>query len=538
MSKQQLQSPTDTEIPYTSLPFPDETITINIPIQKNISASEIVKTILKNSAVMAASYSYSFLLIIVTYMTSRLKDDQGSSTLYMAGGNLVITILDTCVVISVSSAFILGFFGKSLDKQIQTLPAIQGDTQTTTQLVSLNKQMSSLVKNGIILGTPFTILSMIGMGLAKTFLVKTGQDRDVVNLIETPLLLGCASLPLYLARFCMEKMLLAREQQTFVTVTSLTNLGLLGIGLGYALGFGALGLPAMGITGIFLGMIAENIATLSICASGLRFKKEFKDYNILSSFFTLTRDSEDREQLQQLIKIGVPVILSIVSEWLASTVRNSIAGGIGTNELAAQNYATQLVFLVFLLALAISEATGLQISGAVSQQRDYAKYGLIINTVVNGIITLGVAFKPNLLTDFLNPDASEAVVTLGNDIIPYAAANAFTYSLLLVMKQAVISKTFTWPSVQYNCSVWTGVLSSYLLGFYTNQGIKGVNQGAIIGTVLGTLALLRAYINTFYAPPPKKTRGCFGGVSGFFSGAYRFIKQKVCSDPQPSPSMG
>lgn len=476
-------------------------VVITTALDNTLTPFHTIKVVFKNGVVMLTSYDYSFMLLAATYQINHLKDKQGDNTLYMASGNLALTIMDACVVVSVTPGIILGFMAKG------TYASLMKEKDESLK-AKLRASMSSLLKNGLIVTAPCTITSVILMSVVvRPLLLNIGIDPAIVDLILIPLLIASVSLLIYVPRFCIEKILLAADKQIFVTASNLIYFGLFGIGFAYVLGFGEFGFPYLAMSGIFIGNGIGNIFTFLTCSTVL-FSKSFKDFHFFRSFLK-PFDPQDREQLKSLANMSLPFVLSMGSEWLATTVRNILAGLI--DGLAPQNYASQINYLIFLLAMAFGEAAGYQIAaaaGADQHQALYAHAGLIVGGGAS-LITGGILSIPGVLTETFNGNASPAVVDAGNELLVYAVVNSFFYSLAIIMRSCVLMKTGTWPSVKFNVSIWVGVLTSAGLAFYTDQGVKGINQGALVGTAFAFLSLLKSYIEAF----KKKPSGSKGGLN-------------------------
>ncbi|MBS0351009.1 MAG: hypothetical protein JSR33_07480 [Proteobacteria bacterium] len=531
-----------------------------IKVDQPLTPAKIARAILINTGVMAASYSYSMLLLIVTYMINQLKDANGSNTLYMAGGTLTITILDTCVVVSVSGAFLLGYFGTEIFSAIQLVrkelvQAPQSINNTKQdELDRLISQMQNLPSNAMKLAAPFITVSSLFMLSSKYIFEVSGQDPEMLDLIQWPLMMGAISLPIYAIRFSLEKMLLSAKKQRFVTALSLFDMGVFGVIPAYVLGFGKWGFPNLKMIGIFIGMLLENIVTTLGSMAGLHFMKDFEGINFRKNFCKRA----ERAELRFLFKTAFPIIFTIFSEWSASVVRNHYAGKIGTDQLAAQNFTTQLCFLIFLIAMALGEAIGLglkEVSKIVAEwlkiskeeakdhietlkgQANYGKVGLFLGIIITGIISAFTSYQPDILIQFLAPNASPTVQQLGNNILQkYVGPNAFLYGMAIVMKQSVIAKNNgLWPSVDYNLAIWAGVLASGLQVF--GDDLEGIVRGQILGTGLALLALLPAVIKSFFTktpdqyPKPADSVG-YGYVKSLANSLWGKIKSNIWQTPE------
>jgi Na+-driven multidrug efflux pump len=475
--------------PSTTQPIPETLPTepaINITMVKIDSRGSIIWGIIYDGMILLCSYSYSFLLVIASYLVTRLQNNQGTNTEYRAGGALLLSITDLAVVGTVYGPGITTFFSaNNIYKQIM-------EAKTNSQPTSeLNKKMSRLVKIGFVLGIPFAATAISFMCLGQLFLPLLGQNQDVIELIQPSLYISSGAILIYLSRFLLEQMHLAGGKKEFVMRMSMLSLLLFGIALPCLLAFGWGPLPNLALNGIFIGIFCENLATTVCSLLGLQYFKEFKDFHFLRSF--LSWDKEDTEALRSVAKMAGFLTGTAFIEWAMNVVRTLFAGWLGSDEQAAQNEQQLLIFGLFLIAQACASVVFLK--------TNHAKYILATGGSLTALAAgTGLAINFSPLQRILNSNASDHVIDLGHRLMPYTAAYGFLYSLAIIIRNSLLAKTGGWPAIKFNASLVIGAITSLILSQYTQFGVEGISAGAIAGIVLGLLAMIKPYWQAFYSP--------------------------------------
>ena len=126
---------------------------------------------------------------------------------------------------------------------------------------------------------------------------------------------------------------------------------LLNVLLDYALIFGNLGFPAMGVAGSALATVLANILVAVFYLSVSQRSSMKNTYGIVLFM------APDWSKIKNLLRIGLPQGVGDFTELLAWTGLILIIGRLGESALAANNIALQVTHLIFLPGLALGIAS-------------------------------------------------------------------------------------------------------------------------------------------------------------------------------------
>ena len=453
----------------------------------------------KRALAMALSFTYSAELPILLAMLGRIQNNDGDNIKSLAAATLSITVLDTAIMVSISSTFAMIFEGGNIYGQMT-----QPETSEEQKIIFRN-DISRMVKNSLFLASPFALPSMAVLFFSESILVNWfGQNREISSLAQQFLRPVASLIPLYTLRLCLQPIFFIHQRQQWMTIISLIGFFSFGVFLANGLGFGHFSLPEMGIQGIFLGVMSENIFTTLGIAACL-FRQPFKDYHFSASF--LHCEAEDWKQFKALAKQGIPLVITYLSELSTLFCKSIMAGRLGDDQLAAQNFSGQISFFVLFLAHAFSQATALGIGGTrgINKAR-FAQYGLLSGFLASLLPCIIVSGYPQMLTALLGGGGSvnDGVMTLAHVLIPLAAGTSVLYTLALTMLQSLrMTSHHVKPTIIFNGWLWLSVVSGYLLGFPAKLGVIGVGAGSLLGTGLGTAHLFLFWKREYRKPEEK-----------------------------------
>lgn len=127
--------------------------------------------------------------------------------------------------------------------------------------------------------------------------------------------------------------------------------------LNYLLIFGhpGLGVPALGVIGSGLASSAATLAQLGVLVFVLRLLPR------------LGGGGETTISQRQLVKIGLPISITLVAEVSAFALVGLLAGRIGPEATAGHQVAIQLASFTFMVSMAIANATTVRVGNAVGR---------------------------------------------------------------------------------------------------------------------------------------------------------------------------
>jgi MATE family multidrug resistance protein len=144
-------------------------------------------------------------------------------------------------------------------------------------------------------------------------------------------------------------------------------IGLLAIpvnfGAAYALMFGSLGLPALGLIGAGLGTVISSTFMFVALAVVIVVHPRLKRYHIFGRFWRA-----DWPRYRTLWQIGLPIGLTLTFEVTIFNAAAMLMGRIGESELAAHAIALQIASFCFSVPLGIGQAVTVRVGRAYGAQ--------------------------------------------------------------------------------------------------------------------------------------------------------------------------
>ncbi|HZB70375.1 MAG TPA: MATE family efflux transporter [Sphingomicrobium sp.] len=193
--------------------------------------------------------------------------------------------------------------------------------------------------------------------------------------------------------------------------------------LGWALIFGRLGLPALGIFG---GGLASSIVWSLLALILILIVLTDRQFRRFHVFGRLWRP--DWPRLRQLIRLGLPIGLSFTFEVTVFAAAVYLMGLIDADSVAAHAIALQIAALTFMVPLGLSQAATVRVGRALGRRDTEA-----ISRAGWTAFALGVAFMTvmalamwifprDLILLFLDEDGNQRVIALAFSFVTVAAA--------------------------------------------------------------------------------------------------------------------
>ncbi|MCA8967779.1 MAG: MATE family efflux transporter, partial [Planctomycetes bacterium] len=217
---------------------------------------------------------------------------------------------------------------------------------------------------------------------------------------------------------------LASMERTQV-VLWITLAGLpLNIALNYALIFGHFGAPELGVRGAAIASVTTQGVTLAAILAYALWLPQTRPIALMKRFWR-----PDWPAFRAILRLGLPVGLTLVAEIGMFVGSNIMMGWFGTVALAAHGIALQIASITFMFQLGISNAATIRAGqaqgrGDGAMMRDAAKVVIWIATGF-GVLTslLFIALPGPLVSLYLdpaNPD-SAAILSLATVLMFWAA---------------------------------------------------------------------------------------------------------------------
>ena len=262
--------------------------------------------------------------------------------------------------------------------------------------------------------------------------------------------------------------------------------------INYALIFGNLGMPEMGVRGAAIASL--GVTSFTMIALGVYAAIATPEHTLFVRFWR-----PDWEALRDVFRLGWPIGITNLAETGLFAASSVMMGWLGTVALAAHGIALQLASIAFMVHLGLSNAATVR-AGQAYGRRD--KGALRSGAAVSVGLSLGfavltaiafLAVPQLLITGFLGPDDPDkaAVMAIGVGLLAAAALFQLVDAgqvMVLGLLRAV--RDTRAPMVIAAVSYWgIGIPASYLLGFTLGFGGVGVWLGLAFGLAMASVLL-------------------------------------------------
>lgn len=358
-----------------------------------------------------------------------------------------------------------------------------------------SKDITIVLSQLIYIAIFLTVISTVILWFVPHFLLWINQDPEIVML--TGLFLHAklwGLLPLFIY-FSFREFVSALSYTKIIMFLSLAILPLTALG-NYIFMYGKLGLPMMGIQGIgYANALMQWVLLFAILFYVFKNKK-LKPYlqNGLHPILW--------SKISEIVKLGVPVSLTMGFEAGLFSVTTLMMGYFGTNALAAHQIAMQCATLAFVFPLGISQGTAIRIGQTIGQgsliQTKYAGYtGVGIGVLIAMITAVICLCFPNLLIGLfidMNEPNHAILISSAIQFLGVMALFQMLDAVQVIMNGALrgLKDTFV-PMWLGLLSYWiSGLMSGYFLAFVYGLGGVGLWWGLGIGIgISGMLLMIR-----------------------------------------------
>lgn len=343
------------------------------------------------------------------------------------------------------------------------------------------------LKNGIFthLAAAFALcLVMFGVYF---FLPFMGQPDEVTNLAKPYYLLLCASYLPFMLFFSL-KQFFEGIGNTKIAMHITITANLINILFNYLLIYGKFGFPVMGLNGAGIGTLISRVAMPLLFAIYIIKIPGLKRYFVLARNVVF-----DRQKINSLLKIGIPIAFQIIVEVLAFSIGAIMMGWLGEVPLAAHQVAIGLASFTYMISLGVSQANTIRVSHQMGV-KDYEslKMAAFASTqlVLLFMSLMGVVFilARNVLPYLFTTDAE--VIKIASGLLIIAAIFQVFDGLQVVMLSTLrgMADVKLPMFIAFFAYLFLGIPTSYYLAFKLMMGPQGIWYGYLIG--LGAAGIL------------------------------------------------
>lgn len=234
-----------------------------------------------------------------------------------------------------------------------------------------------------------TLLVPVVLSIRPIYLA-LGQDPEVTLLAETYMFTGFWMLYPALGMMVVRSFLSAFAATRVILVVTVIGV-LLNAVTAYALIFGHFGLPRLELRGAALTTAFVNLFMFLALLGYAVTHKRLKRFHILIRFF-----KPDWPRFFSILKLGIPIGLTVAAEVGLFSVAAVMMGRLGTNETAAHAVALQLAATAFMVPLGLGLAATVRVGLAYGRGDPDA-----VHRAGWAAITLGTGFMALTATIFL-----------------------------------------------------------------------------------------------------------------------------------------
>jgi MATE family multidrug resistance protein len=233
-------------------------------------------------------------------------------------------------------------------------------------------------------------------------------------------------------------------------------------------GWPAVGLPALGVAGAGIATCIAMWSQVLVALVMLRNDSFYSRFHVLDAGFRIARP--DVARIRELLALGLPMGGAILVEVTGFVFMAFFIARLGTLPVAGHQIAANLVSILFMMPLAISNATSTLVGqrigageGAVAER--LAWHGLAIATAASTLLALGVVLMRGPIVALYTPDAAVAAVALS--LLPWLAV-LHVFDAIQTLAQFVLRafKIAFVSLVIYTLALWgVGLGGGWLLAF-------------------------------------------------------------------------
>jgi multidrug resistance protein, MATE family len=264
--------------------------------------------------------------------------------------------------------------------------------------------------------------------------------------------------------------------------------------LGYALMFGALGLPALGAAG--LGYATSIVLWLQLLgfATYLATSPRFADLHLFAHF-ELPRWAAIRD----LLRVGLPMGVSVFMEGSLFVATLLVIGSMGAVPVAAHQIAVNVASFCFMVPLGLAMATTVRVGHAVGAQdpsavRWSAGAGYAIAFFSQTGSALLMLFGGTAIAHLYTGDA--AIASLATTLLVYAAAFQYPDGIQALSAGALRGLKDTRAPMAITIFAYWGL--GMPLGAWMGIGLGHGAQGMWCGLILGLAVAAILLASRFY----------------------------------------
>ncbi|MBI5721464.1 MAG: MATE family efflux transporter [Burkholderiales bacterium] len=258
-------------------------------------------------------------------------------------------------------------------------------------------------------------------------------------------------------------------------------------------GWPALGVPSLGAVGCGIATAIVMWSQVALALAVLRRDPFYAPFRL----FGRGLDRPDAAAIRGLLRLGLPMGVTILIEVTGFSFMALFIARAGTTAVAGHQIAANLVSLMFMMPMAMANATGTLVAQSIGARRHHEAvrlgwHGLVLGCALATLLGGAVFVLREGVVRLYSPDA--AVVAAALPLVAWVAVfhlmDAVQTICAFVLRAWHIA---TVPMVIYAVSIWgLGLGGGYVLGFDTLGIAPPSLQGAPGFWIASTVSLVAA----------------------------------------------
>lgn len=341
-----------------------------------------------------------------------------------------------------------------------------------------------------------TILVPIVLSMKPVYLM-LGQDPEVVEIAHSYMLYGFWMLYPVLGTMVLRSFLSAFAATRVILLVTVLGVTVNAI-VAYTLIFGHFGFPRMELRGAAIATGTVNLVMFGALLAYALTHKRLKRFHILIRFL-----KPDWPRFFEILKIGLPIGITVAAEVGLFSVAAMLMGRFGTNETAAHAVALQLAATAFMVPLGLGMAATVRVGLAYGRGDKEGVRKAAWMAVMLGVgfmamtASLFLAIPHTLVAIFLdsNDPGNADALALAASYLAIAGLFQLADGAQVVAAHSLrgLSDTRT-PSLLAIFGYWfVGLPVAYVLGFVLNLRGVGVWLGLATGLAFVAVLLLSRF---------------------------------------------
>ena len=253
----------------------------------------------------------------------------------------------------------------------------------------------------------------------------TGQDPEIARLSSQFMdVLLFAIVPMVIASV-LRNFVSALGRPVLATIITALGIGINALG-NYALVFGNLGAPALGLEGSAVSTIITSVCVVLLYALAIRLDPRLHRYHVFGRLW-----QPDWQRLRTLLRIGLPIALTIIAEAGVFGAAAFLMGRIGADQLAAHTLALQIASIAFQVPYGVAQAATIRVgyfygAGEHEGVRQAGRAALTMGIGFMVVTASAMLFAPLwLLAIYIDPWAPENAAVVGHAVTFLVVGAAF-----------------------------------------------------------------------------------------------------------------